>query len=111
MATLNYLPAKASGSSTAVQAAASVGGDKVAPNDRGIVLFRNGDASSKTVQLAVPGNTKYGQAQPDVTFTVPAGAVQPIGPLASDLADPSDGLIALTYPGGVTSCTVQAISI
>lgn len=112
MATLSYLQAKTSASSTAVPAAASVGGDKVAPNDRGMVLFRNGDVSSKTVQLNVPGNTKYGQANPDVTFTVPAGAVQPIGPLSADLGDPADtNLISITYPGGVTSCTVQAITI
>lgn len=112
MATLTYLQAKTTASSTVVPPAASAGGDKVAPNDRGVVLFRNGDVSSKTVLLSVPGNTKYGQPHPDVTFTVPAGAVQPIGPLSADLGDPADtNLIAITYPGGVTSCTVVALTI
>lgn len=111
MATLSYLTAKTSAVAAVNPPAASAGGDKVAPNDRGMVVFRNGDAASKTVLLAVPGNTKYGQANPDVTYTVPAGQIAFIGPMSADLADPADGLVAITYPGGVTSCTVVAVTI
>lgn len=111
MATLSYIQAKTSGVAAAAQAAASVGGDKVAPNDRGMLVFRNGDASSKTVTMAVPGNTKYGLANPDATFVVPAGATAYIGPLTADLGDPADtNLIAFTY-SAVTSCTVSAVTI
>jgi hypothetical protein len=110
MATLTYIQAKTSAVSAAAQAAASVGGDKVAPSDRGMLVFRNGDASSKVVTLVVPGNTKYGVANPDPTFTVAAGATAYIGPLTADLADPADGLVAFTY-SAVTSCTVSAVLI
>lgn len=110
MALLTYLAARLTGLNAATPPASSAGGDTVAPNDRGMVVFRNGDASSKMITLVVPGNTKYGQANPDVQYTVPAGQVQPIGPLTADLADPTTGLISFTY-SAVTSCTTQAISI
>lgn len=111
MATLSYIQAKTTGVAAAVQAAASAGGDKVPPNDRGMLVFRNGDAASKTVTLVVPGNTRYGQANPDVAYVVPAGATAYIGPLTSDLGDPTDtNLISVTY-SAVTSCTISAVSI
>lgn len=111
MATLTYVQAKTTGVAAAVQAAASAGGDKVAPNDRGVLVFRNGDAASKTVTMVVPGNTKYGLANPDATFVVPAGATAYIGPLSADLGDPADtNLISFTY-SAVTSCTVSAVTI
>lgn len=110
MALLTYRQASASAVSAAVQAAASGGGDTVAPNDRGMLVFRNGDASSKTVTIVVPGNTKYGQANPDVAQIVPAGATAYIGPLQSDLADPITGVISFTY-SAVTSCTVAAVTV
>lgn len=112
MATLSYIQAKTSALSAAVQAAASGGlTDKVAPNDRGMLVFRNGDAASKTVTLVVPGLTKYGVANPDPTFVVPAGAICYIGPLTADLGDPADtNLITFTY-SAITSCTVSAVTI
>ena len=111
MATLTYVQAKTTAVSAAVQAAASAGGDKVLPNDRGMLVFRNGDAASKTVTMVVPGNTKYALANPDATFVVPAGATAYIGPLSSDLGDPADtNLISFTY-SAVTSCTVSAVTI
>lgn len=110
MATLTYLQASTTAVAQAAAAAAAAGGDKVAPNDRGMLVFRNGDASSKTVTMAVPGNTKYGEANPDKAFVVPAGATAYIGPLQSDLADAADGLVAFTY-SAVTSCTVAAVLV
>ena len=65
---------------------------------------------TKTVTVVVPGNTRYGQADPDVTITVPAGGTSLIGPLPRDLADPADGLVHITY-SAVTSLTVAAVAI
>lgn len=109
MATLTYQTASIAGAAYATVAAAA-GGDKVAPNDRGAVLVTNGSGSPITVTVAVPGNTKYGQAAPDVPVTVPASGSRLIGPFPSDLADPTDGLVAITY-SAVTTVTVAAIQV
>lgn len=109
MATLTYRQATIAGTDPAL-AAASAGGDKVPPNDRGALLVRNGSAASINVTVAVPGNTKYGQAQPDVVVAVPAGADRMVGPFPADLADPIDGLVTITY-SAVTTVTVAAVAI
>lgn len=87
-------------------AAASGGGDTM-PSGASL-LVRNADASSKTVTIAVPGS-KYGQARPDFSLAVPAGAIARFGPFPHDLADPADGKVHITY-SAVTSVTVAAIS-
>jgi hypothetical protein len=109
MAELAYKSAAIAGA-VATPAAASGGGDTVRPNENGAVLVTNGDASAKTVTIAVPGNTKYGQADPDVAVVVAAGTSRLIGPLPRDLADPSDGLVHITY-SAVTAVTVVAVEI
>ncbi|WP_109507355.1 hypothetical protein [Nocardioides speluncae] len=110
MATLAYRQAKIGGTNL-VLPAASVGGDKVSPSQHGVVLFRNGDAASKTVTVATPGVDKYGQARPDIAITVPANTTAVIGPFPADLGDTvGDGLVALTY-SAVTNCTVDAVSL
>lgn len=88
--------------------AAAGGGDKVAPGST--LVVRNGSGSSITVTVTVPGNTKYGVANPAFTKVVAAGATTLLGPLPSDLANPSDGLVAITY-SAVTTVTVGAVSI
>lgn len=90
-------------------AAASGGGDTISPGSTTCLLVRNGDASSKTVTIVVPG-TKYGQANPDISAAVAAGVTAVFGPFGSDLADPADGLIDVTY-SAVTSVTVAALRI
>ena len=109
MATLAYSRIQIAGTLKATTAA-SAGGDKVAPNDHGFLEVNNGGGSSITVTVAVPGNTKYGQAAPDVAVAIAAGANKRIGPFPVDLADPSDGLVAITY-SGVTSVTVEALEV
>lgn len=109
MATLTYQRPAIDGT-TLTMAAAAAGGDKVAPNNDGFVLVTNGGGSSITVTVAVPGNAKYGGALPDVAVSVAAGASKLIGPFPFDLADPADGLVALTY-SGVTTVTVAAITV
>lgn len=108
MALLGYQKPKFAGT-TVNFVAASSGGDKVPANGRGCVLVKNADASAKTVTIAVPGNTEYGQAKPDFTVTVPAGATVAIGPFPSDLKDDTDALVHLTY-SAVTALTIAAIN-
>lgn len=109
MATLTAVQAAIAGSDPGLQAAAG-GGDKIAPGEHTALLVRNGSGGSLTVTIAVPGNTRWGQAQPDVAVAVPAGATRVIGPLPVELADPLDGLVAITY-SGVTSLEVAAITV
>jgi hypothetical protein len=92
---------------TLTMAAASGGGDTFVPGSSTVLLVRNGDASSKTVTIVRPGTT-YGTADPDIAVTVAAGAIAVLGPYPSDLADPTDGQIDVTY-SAVTSVTVAAV--
>lgn len=109
MATLPYVQPTITGTSPAFAAAAG-GGDKVAPNDRGYLHVRNGSGSPITVTVVIPGST-YGQPNPDVAVSVPATTGERIiGPLTAAMADPADGLVAITY-SGVTSLTVAAITL
>lgn len=109
MATLTYKQPTITGVDPALAAAAG-GGDKVAPNDRGYLHVLNGSGSSMNVTIVVPGNTQFAQAQPDVVIAVPAGAHRIIGPFPAVLADPADGLVAITY-SLATSVTVAAITL
>jgi hypothetical protein len=108
MATLGYQTPKTSGTTVNFVACAS-GGDKIPARGRGCVLVKNGDASSKTVTVAVPGNDSYGSARPDFSVVVAAGATVAIGPFDSDLEDPTDSLVHLTY-SAVTSLSIAAIA-
>lgn len=91
-------------------AAAAGGGDTVTPDERVFLRVKNTDAASKTVTVVVPG-TVYGQARPDVAVTVAAttGDVL-IGPLVQDLANPSTGVVDITY-SAVTNVTVAAVRV
>lgn len=109
MATLVYQKA-ALGGRTVTAVAASVGGDKVAPNDRGVLSVRNGSGGSINVTIKVPGNTRFGQAEPDVVVAVPAGAEKVFGPFPRALAASVDGLVEINY-SAVTTVTVAAVSI
>lgn len=109
MATLTYQQVTYAGL-TPTLAAAAGGGDSVAPNDRGALMVKNGSGAGITVTIVVPGNTKYGIANPDPTVVVAAGATTLIGPLPTDLANPSTGLVDFTY-SGVTSLTVGGVQI
>jgi hypothetical protein len=110
MATLTYVQPTITGVAPGY-VAASGGGDKVAPNDRGYLFVRNASGGSITVTVATPGVDKYNQARPDIAVAVPAGADRAIGPFPADLGDTTtDGLVAITYTG-VTSLTVAAVSL
>lgn len=106
MATLTYTQVSYFGVSPTL-AAASVGGDEIAVHASGCVIVHNADATATTVTVVVPGS-KYGQARPDYTVSVAAGATAYIGPFVGDLADPITRRVGLTY-SKVTSLTVGAI--
>lgn len=108
MAQLAYQQAKTTGQAVTMQAA-SGGGDTIPVAENGALLVRNGDASSKTVTVVVPGS-QYGQARADIPVVVAAGATALIGPFPFDLADPITRVINVTY-SAVTSVTVAAITI
>lgn len=109
MAELAYQKSSILGGALALVAATS-GGDTLPPNSRGALMVTNGDSSAHGVTIAVPGNTQFSQPQPDITVNVPAGTTRLIGPFPAELADPSDGLVHVTY-AATTSVTVAAVSI
>lgn len=108
MADLAYQNSKTTGQEV-VFAAAAGGGDTVPVNEHGALLVLNGDATSKTVTVVVPG-TKYGQARADIPVVVEAGDYALIGPFPTDLADPTDGKVHITY-SAVTAVEVAAITV
>ncbi|RSN65418.1 hypothetical protein DMH01_03305 [Amycolatopsis sp. WAC 04182] len=74
--------------------AATAGPDTLRPDDRLLLIVQNGSAGTVAATITVPGNTKYGQAQPDITSAnIAAGALHAFGPFPADLADPADGLV------------------
>lgn len=108
MAQLSHQQIQVTGTE-ATYAAASGGGDTVEPGEDVFLHVKNGDASDKTVTVAVPG-TEYGQNRPDIAVVVTAGEQRFIGPLPRDLADSSDDLVHITY-SATTSVTVAAMRL
>ena len=107
MATLAAQPIQVTGTTPAF-VAASAGGDACQPAAHQFLRVKNGDASSHTVTLAVPGS-EYGQARPDVAVVVAAGADVSID-LPAELLDSTTGLISWTYDA-VTSVTVAVCRV
>lgn len=95
MATLSKQTPTLTGT-TVTYASAAGGGDAVPYSPRATLLVNNTDASSHSITIAVPGNTSYGQANPDITVAVAAGVEKAIGPFPRDFAD-DNGLVQLTY--------------
>lgn len=108
MATLTSQPVSVLGT-TLTQNAASAGGDKFVAGT--VLVIRNGSGAGITVTVVVPGNTKYSVAAPDYTVSVGAGAIAMIGPLPSDLADPTDSYLITVQYSAVTSVTVSPITV
>lgn len=102
MALLDYQAPTLSGA-TITYAAATAGGDTLGVTPNGALRVKNGDTAAKTVTVVTPGNTRYGQPQPDIAVPVPAGAEVAVGPFPAALA--VDGVISISY-SAVTSVTV-----
>ena len=110
MAKLTPVQAQLAGAAVTM-AAASAGGDTLDGSDNVAVLVTNGGGSSINVTVTVPGKTRAGQDEPDVTVAVAAGASKIIGPLADFLEDrATDRLVHIGY-SSVTSVTVAALKI
>lgn len=109
MALLARQVAKISGTAITYQAAAG-GGDTFQPEDRTELRVKNGGGSPITVTVVVPGNTRYGIAEPDIPVVVAAGAEFAIGPFPADLRDPATGTASVTY-SGTTSVTVALVGV
>jgi hypothetical protein len=92
-------------------APAAAGGDTFDPDPRTFLFYRNTNAATRRVVVAVPGLI-YGQALTDVTVTVPATTGEKlVGPLDHALANPTSRRVDITYPDGVTGVTVAAVRI
>jgi len=76
------------------------------PNERASYLVLTA-GTGITTTLVVPGNA-YGQARPDVVYTIGTNSNRLIGPLTADLADPTTGLITITH-SVTTAVTAAAI--
>lgn len=110
MATLTPVQAQLAGA-VVTMAAASAGGDKVDGSDSVAVLVTNGSGASIDVTISVPGKTRAGQDEPDVTVAVAAGASKLIGPLLDFLEDrATDRLVHIGY-SATTTVTVAALKI
>ena len=70
--------------------------DTIVPDDRAMLVVKNGNASADTVTVVIPGS-EYGQARPDVTISVPASGERYIGPFVPDMADPTTGLVTINH--------------
>ncbi|ETK36127.1 hypothetical protein [Microbispora sp. ATCC PTA-5024] len=107
MATYTAQAITTAGATLTSRSAAS--GDKITPDDNLALIITNGGGSSITCTAAVPGNTSYGEANPDPQRTVAAGAT--VGfKLQRDWADPTDQLIALTW-SSTTSVTYYVVRL
>ena len=106
MATLTTQQIGVTGTAVTLAAAAG-GGDAVLGDDRTFLVVNNASGGSITVTVVIPGTT-YGQNNPDIPVAVPAAGTRYIGPLTAAMADPTTGLVGLTY-SGVTSLTVGAV--
>lgn len=84
-------------------AAADVAGDSFEPGNL-TFLVNNGSGGSITVTIVVPGSTRAGQAEPDITRAIPAGQQFAFGPFYNELADPATGRVGVTY-SAVTTVT------
>lgn len=108
MATLTTQSATAIAGRTITFAAASAGGDKVAPGSNVFLLVRNNSAAAITLTLTATGIAFNGQAIPSTTLSIAAGG-EAIIPVTAEYRAASDGLAAITY-SAVTTVTVAALT-
>jgi hypothetical protein len=92
--------------------AAAGGGDQILPGPTTYIRVNNGGGSPIIVTVATPGTIgNSGLAQGDVSVSVTNAQSRLIGPFPAHLfADPTDGLVDITY-SGVTSVTVGAFKL
>jgi hypothetical protein len=81
--------------------------DTVVPDDRAVLVVKNGNAGADSVTIVIPGNL-YGQPRADVVISVPgSGGERYIGPFTPDMADPTTGLVTINH--SVTATVTSAL--
>jgi hypothetical protein len=97
-------------------AAAGAGGDTFVNTGRELVVFKNADASPKTVTIDIlpsggpGGGTLDGQAVTDKAVVVTNGTTVIMGPFPTSQYNNSAGQVSLSY-SAVTSCTVKVLRV
>lgn len=71
-------------------------GDRVKYEPGTFLIVKNGAGAPTTGTITVPGNTRWGAANPVKTKTVAAGAETPIL-LLSEYVDSADGRVAIVF--------------
>lgn len=84
--------------------------DTFAWGDNVALFVTNGAGAPINVTVTVPGNTKYGEANPDKVIAVANGTSKVIGPFPADLRDPTDGLVHVAF-SSTTTITAQLIKV
>ena len=74
------------------------------------VVYRNTNASTRTVTITVPGNTSYGQALPDPILTLGATTGELWIPLRALYQDSATGLVTFTL-SATTNVTVSVVRL
>jgi hypothetical protein len=84
--------------------------DTIRPTDRGVLLVRT-TGTATTATFTVPGNTTFGQAQPDVAVTNGATDIKAIPMTAYVNAVDANGLVAVAFSGALTGVTAAYVTI
>lgn len=83
---------------------AAASGDTAKCGSGYTLIVKNASGSPVTVTIPVAGNTSYGVANPDPTWTVAATTGEEWIPLLDAYRDPSTGMAAVNY-SATTSVT------
>jgi hypothetical protein len=73
------------------------------------LVYKNTNAATRTVTIAVPGDTDYGEPLPDPTYTLAATTGELWIPLRKDFA--VDGRATVTVTPAVTDVTVAVVRV
>jgi hypothetical protein len=73
------------------------------------LMAKNTNGASRTLTIAVPGNTSYGEPNPDKVYTLDATTGEEWIPLYDAYRDPTDQRAHITYSAtaGVTVAVVK----
>lgn len=73
------------------------------------VVYKNTDGTPKTITITAPGNTEYGQPNPDPQITVAATTGEVWIPLRREYSDGTGK--ATLVPSGTTGLTVAVVRL
>lgn len=82
--------------------------DTAVPGNNVFLHVKTGGTSTN-VTIVVPG-TQYGQNRPDVVVAIGTNTDRIIGPLVPDLADPTTGVVTVSY-SATTSVTSALLAM